>query len=492
MDFSDYLDLLRKFWLSIVVVTLAGVLAATGFCLLTKPTYTAQTAVLLSVRDSNGVSDLTVGATYATNQAQSFARLATTSAVLQPVIDGLSLGVSAADLAKSVTATVPTNTAIVNISVVNNDAARSAAIAQGVGEQLAAQAQQLLPRDAHGNPMANATVVSVAAVPTVPTSPKVALNLALGALLGLLVGIGQAIVRKGLDVRVRTGEDIAQVTDRSVIARIPHDRTVSESPVAFFSNPQSPRAEAYRRLRTNLRFLIFDEHNSCLVVTSSVVGEGKTTTALNIAIAIAEGGNSVLLIDADLRRPAVAEGLGLESAVGLTTVLLGRAQLRDAVQPVGHGDLDVLASGQLPPNPAEMLSSDAMQRLLTFATGQYDVVILDAPPLLPVTDAAVLSAMTAGVLLVVGADEVTKPQLREALAMIDQANGRTLGIVFNGERGGHDAYGYGHYRYRRHETQPGPSDPAGRLNLPDGTAPGHSHPSVGVPTPGARPTRAMN
>ncbi len=183
-------------------------------------------------------------------------------------------------------------------------------------------------------------------------------------------------------------------------------------------------------------------------MTSSLPGEGKSTTATNLAIAIAQGGQSVVLVDADLRRPRVDEYLGLERNAGLTTALIGRADIEDLLQPWGADELYILTAGQIPPNPSELLGSDAMKQLITRLEQKFDAVIIDAPPLLPVTDASVLAQQVGGVVVVVGSSKVRLPDLQKALGNLELVDADLLGIVINLlPSKGPDAYAYSYYSY---------------------------------------------
>lgn len=445
MELRDYLTVLRKYWASTLGITVLAVAGAGVLSFLMTPTYTAHSAAFLTVQGGDSAGELLQGANYAANQVQSYAQVATTPVVLQPVIDDLGLALTPSQLAQQVTTRIPANTAIIQVEVVDDDPELSAAVAQSVVEHLVATVQELSPSDPNGNQAVRASVITPAAVPTQWTSPRVRLNLALAMLVGLVVGIGQAVLRNSLDLSVTDEEDVLRATDRTVIARVPFDSEAAERPLVMLSDPRSLRAEAYRRLRTNLQFLNVDggDGNGAFVVTSAIPGEGKSTTAINLATTLAEAGDRVLLIDADLRRPQVAAYLGIEGSVGLTTVLAKRASVADVLQPVGESGLYVLASGRVPPNPAELLGSDAMKRLLEEMRARFDTVVIDAPPLLPVTDAAVLTSITSGALVVAGSGMTTIPQLRDALDILRQAKGTTLGIVLNRLRGSaNDGYTY--------------------------------------------------
>ncbi|MCA1721071.1 MAG: CpsD/CapB family tyrosine-protein kinase [Actinobacteria bacterium] len=223
--------------------------------------------------------------------------------------------------------------------------------------------------------------------------------------------------------------------------------------------PRAARAEAFRQLRTNLQFLEVDEPVRSFVITSSVPKEGKSTTACNLAITLAQAGVRTLLIEGDLRRPRIADYLGLEGAIGVTNVLIGQVPLQDALQPWGNGTLSVLASGPLPPNPSELLASRGMHELLAEVEKSFDMVIIDAPPLLPVTDAAILSTMTGGALLGVRCRSTKRDQLRRAADALEAVDARVLGAVLNMvPRRGPDAYysyGYGYGGYSTYDRKHG-------------------------------------
>jgi capsular exopolysaccharide synthesis family protein len=216
------------------------------------------------------------------------------------------------------------------------------------------------------------------------------------------------------------------------------------------------RAEAFRTMRTNLQFDDVDHELGSVVITSSIAGEGKSTTCCNLAISLAQAGTRVILVEADLRRPKVADYMGLEGAIGLTNVLVGNLHIDDALQAWGNGNLHVLASGQLPPNPSELLGSQQMEHLLRELEGRADIVLIDAPPILPVTDAAVLSVMTSGVVMVVSAEKTRRDQVKRAASGITGVGGVILGTVFNKvPKRGAESYGYGYgYGYYGQGTKP--------------------------------------
>lgn len=470
MELRDYVAVLRKYWRSITAVTVLGVLAATAFNYLITPTYTSTTALFFSVSGASSASDLAQGTTFTQKQVESYVQVATSPLVLQPAISKIPLATTPAALAQQIKVTVPTSTSVIEVAVVDHDPATAAAIADAIGSQLVIAVHDLSPDDGRGQKSVVATVITPATVPSSPTTPKVAQNLALGLLLGLFLGVGQAILRETLDTRIRTAADVAKVTDAPVIGRIGYDKAAAGRPGLAVDGADAGRAEAFRRLRTNLQYLDAGQGRRSFVITSSVADEGKTSTAVNIAGTLAAAGLRVLLIDADLRKPSIGRFLGLEDAVGLSTLLIGRAQLRDVLQTAGVPGFQVVASGPVPPNPSELLGSVAMSRLIETVTQQYDAVVIDAPPLLPVTDAAILSRMTSGALVVVGSGEVRTPQLAGALESLESVDGRVLGVVLNklrGTNGGYGGYYYGRYEQGAEAHRPtarhaSVEEPAGR------------------------------
>ncbi|MDQ0372113.1 polysaccharide biosynthesis tyrosine autokinase [Cellulomonas humilata] len=446
MELQDYWGILRKRWLSIAVFAVLGTALAVALSLMTKPLYEATTQLYVSVKAGESSSDLLQGSNFTRQQVSSYTQLVTSPLVLQPVIEDLALAPRTEALASRVSASSPLNTSLINVTVTDENPAMAAATADAIARQFKDVIAELETPSDGGASAVKISVVRDAVSPEAPSSPNLKLNVALGLLVGLALGVGVAVLRSVLDTRVRSDADVARITDTSVIGTIPDDEDAALQPLIVQSSPHSQRSEAFRRLRTNLQFLDIADRPQSIVVTSSLPGEGKSTTSINVAISLADAGTRVALVDADLRRPSVAKYMGLEGSVGLTTVLIGRASVEDVIQPWGNGYLHVLPAGQVPPNPSELLGSMAMARLLEKLTGMYDVVIVDTAPLLPVTDAAILSRLTGGALLVVGADKLHRNQLAESVGALETVGARILGIVVNRQkRKQSDQYAYYDY-----------------------------------------------
>ena len=448
MNLPGPLHVLRRRWVSILVGALVGLLASLVYVQTAQVTYEARASVFFSLVSGNSASDLVQGSTYAQNQVESFAELARTPEVLEPVIAELRLDVRPADLARRIEVTVPTSTVIVDVTATDASAGGSAAIANAVVASLSDVVERIAPKDDAGRSTVLATTVAAAEVPDGPASPDVPLAVAAGVLLGLAVGAGVAWLREAADTRVRDADVVAQVTDLPVIGTVP-TWSARSGRVVVASDPHSPPAESFRQLRTNLEFLRIPDDSAVeragahvVAVTSSLSGEGKSTISVNLAVALAETGARVLLLDADLRRPTVAGILGLEGGVGLTTVLADQAAFTDLVQDWGTAKLQVLPSGPVPPNPAELLGSPAMRRLLADLRLSYDYVVVDTTPVLPVADASVLSRLVDGMVVVANAGRVRRRQLAQSEKDLTQVSANILGVVLNGVRRDEESYTY--------------------------------------------------
>ncbi len=446
LDLRDYLRIARRNWLLISAVALAGLLVAGAFSLFGKPTYTAETQLFVSIQSSGSVSELQQGNTFSQARVQSYVTIVASPVVLQPAIDVLGLPVSPEQLAKRITATTELNTVLINISVSDESPVQSAAIAQAVADSLIKAVDTLEKPQGGGSSPVSLSIIRPAIAPTAQSAPNTRLNLGMGLIVGLALGIGGAIVRTSLDNRIRGEVDLRRVTDAPLLGGISFDPDAERKPLLTQTPQQSQRAESFRQLRTNLQFANVSGEAHTVLITSSLPGEGKSTTATNLAISLAQAGRSVCLIDADLRRPMINEYLGLDRNAGLTSALIGEVDVNDLLQAWGEDNLYVLTSGQIPPNPSELLGSEEMRNLISRLEQAFDSVIIDAPPLLPVTDAAVLSQHVGGVVLVVGSHKVRQQDVLKSLGALSMVGSKVLGVVLNRlPTKGPDAYTYSYY-----------------------------------------------
>ncbi|GAA4678859.1 tyrosine-protein kinase domain-containing protein [Frondihabitans cladoniiphilus] len=448
MTLSDFLRLMRRSATTLILLALLGTLVAGVASLSTTKLYKASTRLYVTVQgaDESSAGEAVQGSSAAQAKVRSYIKVVPSASDLQPVIDDLHLSASPAALAALLSVSSPTGTALLDVSVTGTDPVTAAKTANAITSSFRAVVEDLekLPDGQPG--LVKVTSLQDAQAPGSPSSPIVPLNLTLGLLAGLLAGVAATLLRNSLDTRIHGNHDVASVTDSPLLGSIGYAPDAATSPLIVQHDPRSPRAESFRTLRTNLQFLDPGARSRSYVITSALPSEGKSTTAANLAIAIAESGASVALVDADLRRPRTAEIMGIEGAVGLSDLLIGRVELEDVLQPWGQGEMSVLAAGRIPPNPSELLGSRSMHALLEELTARFDYVLMDAPPLLPVTDAAVLSKLTNGAMVVAAARSSRRGQMREALDLLDKIGAKTLGIILTKvPTTGSSRYGYGQY-----------------------------------------------
>ncbi len=308
-------------------------------------------------------------------------------------------------------------------------------------------------------------VVSTSLPPTDPVSPTPVRDAGVALAAGLVIGLVAAFLRDYTDDTLRTKEQLDDVTGGvAVLGIIPaidewRDRTTAL--LETVSHPNSPASEAYRSLRTSIEFVAVDQKVDIIHVTSSTSGEGKSTTSANLAVTLARAGKRVILIDCDLRRPRLHQFFGMDNSVGFTSIVLGTTRVEDALQPVpGVPGLLVLPSGPPPPNPSELLSTKTARTKLEALARSSDYVVIDSPPLLPVSDSVIISSLVDVTLLVVTARVTARRSVQRSIEMLNQVNAPLEGIVFNGV-GSEGTYGYG-YGYGYTAYAPSRSDRKGR------------------------------
>ncbi|MCL3817233.1 polysaccharide biosynthesis tyrosine autokinase [Aeromicrobium wangtongii] len=445
MDLRDYFRVLRARWVLVAACTLVVLGVAALLTWRATPQYASSARMFVSTQGSTDDAQANQGGQFSLQRVKSYADLLTGQEIARRVIADLGLEETPKALAQQISASSKLDTVILTVTVTDPDPKRARALADGVANVFVAYVAELETPPGKDEATIKATVVDPASDSSSPISPNPVRNVGLGVILGLLLGAGAAVLRETFDTSIKSLRQLEPLVPAPVIGTISYDASVVDSPLISSLDTYAPRAEAFRVLRTNLQFIDPDVERKVFVVTSSLPGEGKTTTAVNLALALAEGGERVALVEGDLRRPKVSEYLRLESAVGLTTVIIGKLPLEDAVQATVHDGLSVLTSGSTPPNPAELLKSSAMASTIASLRATYDIVLIDAPPLLPVTDGALLAAQSDGALLVVRHGKTTTDQVRLAVERLESVGAAPVGVIFNmtPAKGG-EGYGYGY------------------------------------------------
>ena len=450
MELIQYWRLVVQNRILITCSVILGLFAAVVITFTTTPMYQSQAELFVSTPASAlDISALATGSSFSQQRVKSYAQIINSPLTLNPVIERLQLDITPAALAEQITASAPLDTVLIALTVTDSNPNRAAAIANAVAEQFGATVGNL---ELHGQGVDSPVKVSTVqygVVPSAPSSPKKTINFALGLLLGLGLGIGLASLRRILDNTIKNEDDLGGTP---LLAAIGFDKDADEKPLLTQIGRYSARTEAYRTLRTNLQFLRPDDHPQVIVVTSALPGEGKTTGAINLALSLTQAGAKTILVEADLRRPKVPIYMDVATNVaGLSELLSGQKKinkvaLKKLLRQEEKSGLDILASGKVPPNPSELLGSATFDVLIALLRKTYDYVIIDCPPLLPVTDAAIVTAKADGAILMIRAGVTKKPQFTGCRDAIQAVGSTILGVILNMIPESHLEYEYG-YRY---------------------------------------------
>lgn len=436
MTIQDYLDALRRYWLVIVALALVGGGAAYGYARTLPAEYSSTAAVMVVPQRGENTNELVQGSSYVQNLVQTYAVLAESPMVLSPVIDELELDETPTRLATRVSVVNTLNTVVIEISVTDNDAEQAQRIAAEITDSLTRAVTQVSPKDAANEPAVRLTTIAPARMPQAPIGPNTRLITLLGIGGGLAVGVAYALVRRLLRTRVGERDDIAAITDAPVIGEIVGWRSAKSVVSTLLDNRDSRTAESFRALAANLKYVAVDRDLRVVMVTSSASHEGKSSVSIGLAASLAESGNRVVLIDADLRRSSVAAQLQLEGSVGLTSILVGDVSFEDAVQRSEPMGIDLIAGGAVAPNPGQLIMSKRLAEVVEKARASYEYVIIDSAPALVVSDALWLADLTDGVLLVARAGRTRRKQVTAVLRALKSTRKDVVGVVLNGVKRG--------------------------------------------------------
>lgn len=446
MDLPTYLAILRRRALPLLLCVVAGVAGGVQIARTTPKVYYATARALVTLPPSEQTQGQTgqqlQGSQLSANLVPTYAQIATSRTVAEKVISQLGLTMSVGALQAHLSAVQQPSTLIINISASDGDPQRAASLADATTEALASRVSEL---ETGRSSKVEVQLLDHAATPTSPTTPRPRLDVALGLALGLSAGLLLIAMLEALDRTVKTAAQGDAAFNAPMLGLVPLRRRTRRGLVV--ADDTGIESEPYRALRTAVRFTDPDASLRTFLVTSATPGDGKTTTTANLALALAAGGDTVVVVDADLRRAALASVFGLEGAVGLSSMVLRTAELDDALQP-WRDNVWVLPSGRpLPPNPSEVLGSNFMSHVLGQLAERFDVVLIDTPPVLPVTDAVALSTQVDGVLLVARYGSTNRGPAAEARRRLDAVGAHVIGYVLNAVPGRETSAYYADYRY---------------------------------------------
>ncbi|STZ45723.1 polysaccharide biosynthesis tyrosine autokinase [Mycolicibacterium gilvum] len=428
MTVKDFAQILRSRWKLICGATVLAVLAAFAYSFVVTPQYQATTRMFVATTSDGTNTQTYDGGLFAERRVLSYTELVMGELLAQRTVDKLGLDMTAADLQAKIEATVPADTVLIDVAVTDSSASRARDIANTLADEFVVMAAALETPELGAPPNARVVIQQRAELPDSPMSAKTTRMLAIAAVTGALLGICIALVRDRMDDTVKSADVLEKVTGVGLLADVPFEEQRAKGPLPSFDTDRSKVANAYRELRINLRFLQVADGPRVLLIASCGPDDGRTTTAVNLALALAEANHSVVIVDADLRRPVVAAYLELPGQVGFSSVLNGEASIREALQDTSVPRLKALTSGPVPPNPTELLESPVTGEVLGELSREFDYVIVDSPSLL-VTDAALLASRSQGVLVVARFGKTTRKQLTEAVHRLTRAGGPLLGAV---------------------------------------------------------------
>lgn len=431
MTFGDFVRLSRAYMWVLIGCTVLGALLMMAKTTRDPVLYSATSSGLVKVGNAATAGEEQGNAQLAEDKANLYAFLVSKTPVAERVVDDLGLDVPPSAIAGRFSASVDATVNALTVSAVGSTPEEARDLANAVIDAVVVVAQEIETGESapKGEPLTRIVPLEEAQLPGAPFTPDYRMAAMKGAAGGLALAYAVLIARRLIDRRIRSVKHVEDATGASVLGVIPKEDALDRGHRGVRGD-LGRAAESFRQLRTNLRFVDVDNEPRRIVVTSALAGEGKSTVSSNIARLVAQAGTPVLLVDADLRRPMIASTFEIDGAVGLTQALAGDVDVRDVIVDSGLANLSLLPAGRIPPNPSELLGSLRMKQFVDELSHDY-LVILDAPPLLPVTDAGLLSAFCDGALLVQAAGRTQIEQSEHCRRILDQVGSRLLGVVLN-------------------------------------------------------------
>lgn len=445
MEIKEYLRIFGRYWWAIVALAVVGGVAGWSWWEFGDREYQSSATLFVATQNGTSVTEAYQNNLFSQDRVNSYATLAMSEQVAARAVDQLKATISAGELRSKITAVPLPKTVLLQVSVTDKDPGQAQTYASAVADQLAGLVGELETSRRGGSPAAGAIVVDEAGYPTKPLGYSMITRIGMGVAGGTVLGLLVALVLGVVDRRVRGRERVADVSGSLLMGALPADSARSKAPVVDLA-AESAYAEALRELRNNLRFAVpanRDEPARVISVASPSPADGRTTVAIDLAAVLAETGKRVVLVDGDLRNPAVAQRLDLSSAArqgagdrGLSTVLVGENTLAEGLIPevsVGQHQIAVLPAGPATTRPGELWAGDHTESLFADLSGQFDYVVVDTPPLGKYNDGAVAAALSDGALLVGRIRHTTSNALTRAVQTLKSANAVLIGSVATDE-----------------------------------------------------------
>jgi capsular exopolysaccharide synthesis family protein len=450
MELTRYLRVLRQHVLMIIVCPVAAALAAGAVSLGLPPVYEAHVSLYVRAAQPIQGTDPTVAGLTTDAVLRTYANWMTQRPILDQVNSDLGLGMRPEDLAKKIKVTPQTNTLLLDVAVQDTNPSRARDIANRLVSDFIATVKTTQENQSTTTPSTDKLIVtSPAVLPDRPVLPNKTLNVAVAFAAALLVAVGLAFLLDYLDQSIKSDDVLTERLGLAPIGHIAYEPVQNGKQSELVTmDTHSSSSEAFKALRTSVLFATVDDKVKAVVVTSPELGEGKSRTAANLAVTLAQAGHKTLLIDADFRRPSQHRLFGKVRNVGLSNLILGDAAENEAITAVeAIPQLWLLPSGPTPPNPSELLGSERMRELMSKLWQQFGYVILDTPPLNAVTDASILASAAPATILIAEQGRTTWPALTHAKQTLDRVKANTIGVVLNKVRASAGSYYYGYGNY---------------------------------------------
>ncbi len=431
MTFGDFVRLSRAYAWVLIGCAILGALLMMAKTTQEPVLYAATSSGLVRVGNATTAGEEQGNSSLAEDKAGLYAFLVSKTPVAEQVVEDLGLDVPPGAIAGRFSASVDASVNALTVTAIGSTPEEARDLANAVVDAVVVVAQEIETGEANprGESLVRIVPLEEAQLPGAPFTPDYNRAAMKGAIGGLGLAYALLIARRLVDRRVRSVKHVEDATGAAVLGIIPKEQALDRDHRGVRGD-LGQAAESFRQLRTNLRFVDVDNEPRRIVVTSALAGEGKSTVSANLARLMAHAGTEVLLIDADLRRPMLASTFEIDGTVGLTQALAGDVDVRDVIVDSGIANLSLLAAGRIPPNPSELLGSLRMKQFIDDLSRDY-FVILDAPPLLPVTDAGLLAAFCDGALLVQAAGKTQIEHSENCRRILDQVGSRLLGVVLN-------------------------------------------------------------